>query len=260
MSFPINPITPFYAALPEAAFDNLIKWAGINVYWKKNHNCPCVGDTGSPNPSCTACLGRGWYWEDPQGPFIVLMTLVTWIGRNVDMGEQTDPNYGMVFQGHPIITIPATLQPIWAEATTNDLFIEYDNIQRFQATLRVGQQQTIPAWHILGGSLTIAPSGAVVVEDPTINQPVSGIAYTVSGGTVTLNPNSQYPAGYPDGTAYTVDYTSSTIFVINEPYGGLAHVRPFGQGITYPRRWKMSLLDMWLRSTVGSNTGVGKGP
>ena len=99
----------------------------------KSHNCPCVGDTGSPNQQCTACFGRGFFWDPGTGPWIVLMTLVTWIGRNVDMGENTDPDYGMVFQGHPIITIPATLEPIWSQANTNDIFVQIDAFQRFQA-------------------------------------------------------------------------------------------------------------------------------
>ena len=255
MAFPINPITPFASALPESAFDGLINWAGINVLWMKNHNCPCVGDTGSPNQQCNACFGKGFFWDPAVGPFIVLMTLVTWIGRNVDMGENTDPNYGMVFQGHPILTIPATLEPIWSQANTNDVFVQIDAIQRFQAVLKVGQQETVPAWHLLG-AITIAPSGAVIVEDPTIVQPVSGVPYTVVGGTVTLSPTPQYPTGYPEGTSYTVDYTSPVVFVVNEPFGGLAHVRPFGQGITYPRRWKMSLLDVWLRTPLGSSNNV----
>lgn len=252
------PFPSFSQAFPESAFDNLIGWAGINLTWLKSHNCPCVGDTGSSgsfDQHCQVCFGRGFYWDPPTGPFVLLLTLISWIGRNVDMGETVNSDYGMIYQGHPILTIPATIQPLWTQTNTNDLFVESDVSARFQAVMRVGENEIVPAWHILG-SVTIAPSGAVVVEDPTSNQPVINNNYTVNGGMVTLNPNTQYPDGYPKGTAYTVEYYSPPVFAVQEPFGGLSHVRPFGQGISYPKRWKLSLLDLWLRPKIGSSTDL----
>jgi hypothetical protein len=256
------PMTPFIQALNLDAIDNLITWAGQNVLWMKSHSCPCVGDTGSSgsfNQHCTTCFGRGFYWDPTQGPFIVLLTLISWIGRNVDIGDTVDPTYGMVLDGHPILTIPSTLTTLWPQVNTRDIFVQRDSTMRFQATMRVGENTIVPAWHILD-SITIAPSGAVIVEDPVTNQPVSGVPYTVNGGTVTLNPNLKYPTGYPTGTSYTVEYFSPVAWVIEEPYGGLAHTRPFGQGIAYPRRWKTTGLDLWLRSRIGLSTNITPGP
>ncbi len=256
------PITNFADALSLQAIDSLINWAGQEVFWLKSHSCPCVGDTGSSgsfNQQCTTCFGRGFYWDPSQGPFIVLLTLISWIGRNVDIGDTMDPTYGMILDGHPILTIPVTQTTLWPFVNTRDIFVQRDSTMRFQATMRVGELETVPAWHVLQ-SVIIAPSGAVVVEDPTINQPVSGVAYTVSGGTVTLNPNSKYPDGYPDGTSYTVEYYSPVAWVIEEAFGGLAHTRPFGQGVAYPRRWKTSGLDLWLRSQIGFSTDITPGP
>jgi hypothetical protein len=259
-----TPPFPFSTALPEAAFDDLITWAGINVLWMKSHACPCAGDTGSaqPQPLCNACFGRGFYWDPPQGPFIVLITFISWIGRNVAIGEEIDPAYGMTFEAGPILTIQNTTanSVIWQQANTNDIFIEMQAQMRFQSTLRVGQNMTIPQWQILGQpntSFSIPPSGAVVVENPTLMQPVqTGISYTVNGGTVTLNPDGYFPQGYPVGTSYTVEYFSQPTYVIQEKFGGLMHSRPFGQGITYPHRYKIQMLDLWLRDKAGLSTQV----
>lgn len=259
MAFPINPQGSFGSALPVTAFNNLITWASPRMNYMKGYQCPCSGaQLGSPNPDCDVCFGRGFYWDPALGPFNILVTLTTFVGRNVNMGESTDVDYGLIYSGHPIITIPSSYQPLWQIANTNDIFVQIDAISRFQADLRVNQNQTIPAWHILG-TVCVEPTGAVTVEDPSINQPVSGVAYTVSGGTITLNPNAQYPSGYPTGTSYVVEYTSPVVFVINEPQGGLVHTRPFGQGLAYPRRFKVSLLDLWLRSSpIGSSTDIGQ--
>lgn len=255
----ISPKGSFAQAMPPGAFDDLIAFGGINMTWAKSHSCPCVGDTGSAqvgSPTCQVCYGRGFYWDNLQGPFILLLTLISWIGRNVDMGEKVDPDYGMIYQGHPILTIPHPAQPIWTEANTRDVLVEPDTNMRFQATLRVNENEIVPAWHVLG-SVTVAPTGAVVVEDPNINQPVkTGISYTVNGGQITLNPNSAYPDGWPNGTSYTVEYYSPAVFVIEEPFGGLSHVRPFGQGLLYPKRWKLTLLDMYLRTALGNSSNI----
>jgi hypothetical protein len=270
---------PFQQAVNLTAINSLIGWAGQNAMWMKNHSCPCIGDTGSPNPVCNVCFGRGYYWDSPQGPFIVLLTLISWIGRNVDMGNKADPDYGTVFSGHPIITIPvdtplpnaidpACLPPsagvispqtLWGQVNTKDIFIYDDAPMRFQATLRVGQQEILPAWHIIDPSfLTIPTTGAVVVEDPSINQPVSGIPYTVNSttGVITLNPTAKFPTGWPVGTSYVVEYYSPPTFVVEEPFGGLAHVRAFAQGVKYPRRWKVSMLDLWLRDKIGLSSNL----
>lgn len=252
---------PFQSALSLSAIDSLINWASINILWMKSHSCPCVGDTGSSNPRCNVCYGRGFYWDPPAGPYGVLITLITWIGRNVDMGNVAHQDYGTIFQGHPIITIPVNIQPLWTQANTKDVIVEVDTIMRFQASCMVGERDILPQWHIIDtAAITIAPSGAVVVEDPTIVQPVSGVPYTFdpTTGAVRLLPTLQYPDGWPQGTAYTVEYYSPLAFVIDEPFGGLAHVRPFGQGIDYPRRWKMSLLDVWLRDHIGLSTNIAK--
>lgn len=250
---------PFQNALSLSSIDSLIKWASINILWMKSHSCPCVGDTGSARPECNVCFGRGFYWDPASGPYGVLITLITWIGRNVDMGNAMDLDYGTIFQGHPIITIPVDIDPLWTQANTKDVIVEVGTTMRFQASLLVNERQILPAWHVIDPtSITIAPSGAVIVEDPLINQPVSGVPYNYDSttGIISLLPTAKFPNGWPDGTSYIVEYYSPLAFVIDEPFGGLAHVRPFGQGITYPRRWKMSLLDVWLRDRIGLSTNL----
>lgn len=254
MGGPVLPPVPPNVALPPSIFDSLIGKFGVTVQWLKAHGCPCAGDTGNPNPDCQVCLGRAIYWDPPQGPFIVLMTFVSYIGRNVNIGAQTDQMWGPTIEGEPVLTVPVNSGILWTQASMDDAYVETAASMRFNATLRVGQNITLPHG-ILGAtqSLTVAPSGAVVVQDPTINQPISGVSYTVSGAVVTLN------TPYPIGTAYTVEYYSCPIYVAYERFGALPHVRPFGQGFQYPKRFKISILDYYLRNKLGSSTNIQSG-
>ena len=255
--FPPPPIIPFQYALPPAAFDNLIGWSGISVLWMKSHLCPCVGDTGTSNApdillqsgiaNCPVCLGRGLYWDPPIGPFTILMTWITFTGRNVNIGQEMNETYGEVHEGHPVITIPETTGILWQSVSEFDAIIESDAVMRFNSILNYGENVSLPSWHDY--SLTIAPSGAVVVEDPTTGIPTSGVAYTVSGLSVILS------SDYPDNTAYTVEYISCPVYILYEKYGGLPHVRPF-QNLNFPRRYKLSILDFWLRNKQGLSTNL----
>lgn len=243
-----TPSQPFYVAFPPAAFEGIINWAGVNILYMKSHACPCVGDVGNPNPKCNVCLARGIYWDPPTGPYVVLITLITQGGRNISfLGDQTDQTFGPISEGDPTLTIPNTTGALFAEASLYDAYIETDATMRFNSVLRVGQEETLPAWHF--SNLTIAPTGAVIVEDPTIVQPVSGVTYVVSGSTVTI-------AGYPEGTSYTVEYQSAPVFISYDKMGSLPHVRPFGQGLLYPRRFKIKLLDLWIRQKFGLSTNL----
>jgi hypothetical protein len=235
-----NILFPFSSALPPQAFDNIIEWSGINFLWLKSYLCPCVGDQGNPQPNCVVCQQRGIYWANPQGPFILLLTYVSFAGRAVDVGFSNDPTYGGEFDATPILTIPEITAPIWAQSAVMDLFIEVDSVTRYNTVLRVNENTTIPYWH--NYSLTIAPTGAVTVYNQSSGNLVSGVAYTVSGLSVTLNDPT-----YTEGTSYTVEYTSAPIYVSYGKMGGEPHQRPFGQGLLYPKRFKIKDLDLWLR-------------
>lgn len=251
--WPPPPPVPFPFAFPPRAFDNLISWAGIQVLWMKGHACPCVGDTGASNPTtsayqqCPVCFGRGVYWDPPAGPFTILLTFITWMGRNVDIGQIQQPDYGLLHEGTPIITIPETAGILWQQASEYDAYVETQSSMRFNTVLRVNESTVLPAWHFSG--LEIAPTGAVVVEDPNTSIPTSGVAYTTSGLNVILT------GSYPNGTAYTVEYTSSPVFIAFQRFGGLPHVRPF-QGLSYPRRFKVQILDLFFRDKLGSSLSV----
>lgn len=245
-------ITPpaIQQVFPPGVFNNLTQWAGVRVLWLKSHACPCV-NTGTPNRSCNTCLGRGVYWDPPLGPFNVLITLVSFIGRHIDSGEANDPAYGTIYESKPLLTVPnldANI-PFWDEVSLYDIIVEVDATMRFNTVLRNQDIMNIPAWHTY--SFSIASSGAVVVEDPTLNQPVSGVTYTVSGLTVTLN------NPYPLGTTYSVEYQSCPSYIIFDKYGGLAHMRVFGQGGTYPKRFRIDLADLYLRDKLGFSTSLG---
>ena len=254
----LNPFgtVPFTSVFDPKNFDDSIQYAGQNMVWMKGHECPCVGDTGSPSgevlPQCPVCFGFGTYWDNPQGPFTVLLTMMSWVSRTVTIGQEIDPEYGNIVSGDPVLTIPFTYSPVfWEFATTNDAVVEVDAIMRFNATLRVGQNTFIPYQYL--PSFSVAPSGAVVVWDPVRNTPVSGVAYTVNGTSVTLNDTTRWPTG----TAYTVDYMASPFYVLFKHMGGLSHRRPFGQGGNYPVRVRIQILDIWAnRNKMGSSKNI----
>lgn len=268
MAIPITTYPNFYWLIPPPALDAIINNSSQRFLYSQGHSCPSVGDTGAPNPTyysikrCPVCLGRGIYWDPIEvdsnnNPIIhyALLTLISWLGRNVDFGAEQDPSYGLVERAHPILTIPTTDTELWSQASLYDVIVQMDTSTRQQAVLRVDVNDTIPAWHSIGNLLTVAPTGAVIVQDPSTAVPVSGIPYTVNGGQIILKPTTEYPV-WPEATSFTVEYYAPNTYVIFEAYGGLPHQRPFGQGLKYPRRFKLSLLDLWLRDQLGSSTSI----
>ncbi len=82
--------------------------------------------------------------------------------------------------------------------------------------------------------------------------------YAIDGPTVTIG-------GYPNGTAYMVEFQAAALYVAFRRAGGLPHVRPFGGGtVNEPRRFRLQALDFWTRqrgiqpSAAGSKVLGGK--
>jgi len=148
---------------------------------------------------------------------------------------------GIILRAEPTVTIPfmgpgTTNATVWAQCSLYDMIVETQAISRFNATLQVGRQQTLPFVQ----RVTVAPSGAVTVYDPVnhVVVPVSG--YVVSGSTVTIS-------GYPIDTSYTVEFSAAPAYIAYHRSGAPAHTRPFG-AIQEPVRFRMQQLDLWTRS------------
>ena len=230
---------PAWKSIAPAFFENLIAQEGVRLLWQQGHLCPCTfggPQPGSPDPQCNTCDGRGYYWDAPFGPFVGLVTFMHISPSPDEPGAVMDEKVGIVQRSEPALTIPYTAGLPWTNATLNDIFVEIDAIDRFDAELTVGSDQAVPYQN----GLSIAPSGAVTVYDTTTHAivPVSG--YTVSGATVLL------PSGYASGTSYVVEFFAAKTFVAWRNAGSIGHDRPFGQ-LNEPKRFRLQTLDLWLR-------------
>lgn len=234
ISFP-----PAYKALAVSQFNNLILAYGVRLLWQQGHLCPCTfggPQPGSPDNQCVTCSGRGYYWDVPVGPFIGLITFMHISPSPDEPGATMDEKVGIMQRSEPALTIPSTQVVPWTNATLNDIFVEIDAIDRFDAELTVGSIQAVPYQN----QLSIAPSGAVTIYDTTTHTVVPVSGYVVSGATVTL------PSGYAPGTSYVVEFYAAKTYVAWRNAGSIGHDRPFAQ-LAEPKRFRLQTLDLWLR-------------
>lgn len=239
ISVPLGFFPPAQVMLPNQPFDGIINAYGIRLTWRKSHQCPCMYSgqmAGSPDPRCKTCLGLGWYWDAPVGPWMGLITFIHTSPTPDEPGTTMDTNVGMVNRSEPAISIPSTAPGAYNGASLNDIFVEVDSIDRFQSTLKVGGNQNIPYQN----QLSVSPTDAVTVYDNLNKRVINVTGYTVSGTTVTL------PAEYPEGTDYVVEFMAAKAYVAWRSAGSIAHDRPFAK-ITEPKRFRCRTLDLWLR-------------
>ncbi len=240
-------IPPINHSLPLSAMNNSISRFGVRLKWLMSSQCPCMyggAINGSPDHNCLSCFGRGIIWTDPGAIFTGLITYEKFGSRSP--GYQNDPQWGSLLSSDPNLTIPSTSDAIsvWNNASIYDAYIEVDASVRLYSNLSVGGINVVPYQH----SLNIADTGAVSIWNTQTKTRELVNTYTVDGPTVTLS-------GYPDGTNYTVEFTASPVYVSINRMGGMPHVRPFGDGgANYPKRFKLKLLDLWLREATATTS------
>lgn len=245
-------IPPVSTSLSAPLFEAVIAKNGMRLAWQKSHDCPCVYATpvagnlttpGSPQPNCRTCFGTGVYWDSPSDPFTGLVTFMHMSPSPDEPGSEMTEKWGVLIKSEPTVTVPhadanGNVIPAWEQSSTWDQFIEIDATARYNAFLSVGQNETVPFIQ----NLSIAATGAVTYYDQTTAQVLSTDNYVVSGATVTVS-------GLPIGTAYTVEFYASPVYIAFRSAGGLPHVRPFGGPNTYlPRRFRAQTLDIWTRN------------
>jgi hypothetical protein len=231
------PIEPY--VLPRANFEGIINAYGVDLTWYKSHSCPCIyggQQEGSPDPSCLTCRGRGVYWDGASAVFRGLITFIHTSPTPDEPGSMMSTQQGLITNGEPALTITDRDSTVWQEASIYDLFVEVNAVSRFNANLQVGGQTYLP----YPQQVTVAPTGAVTVWNPTTHRVDSAPSYTVTGSQVVLN-------DYPIDTAYMVEFTAATTYVAYRVAGAPPHVRPFGN-VAEPRRMRLQALDLWLRS------------
>lgn len=231
----------------QQGFDNLIRANPIRLAWRQSHVCPCTmssggingpGVQGGAHPSCLQCFGVGIYWDASVGPFDGLITFMNMNRSPDEPGAHLDEKFGPVNSGSPNITLAQSAEPtVWAEANTDDQFIEVDAASRFNVVLVQGFNQYVPYFE----SLTIAPTGAVTTWNSTTKK-VQYIPYMIVGNEVICD--------LPDQTPYVVAFRAAPIYLINRKPGGLIHQRPFGtaQQQFLPARFQARQLDWWIRA------------
>lgn len=197
---------------------------------------------GSPNPTCETCHGRGRWWEEPQGPYVLLRTFMHSTEAADEPGAVMDSIRGQEIHAEPTITIPSDLSPIWSEAGEFDAYVELDTIMRFETAFVTGSNTVLPYQQ----NLQII---SVTAYDTNTQQivPLSSSQWTNTAGQISL-------IGYPTGTAFTVSYKANPVYIAWRRSGANPHVRLFGAGTAaLPTRFRAQWLDAWIRARNPSN-------
>lgn len=252
--FPV-PFFPNFGRqlMPPALSNAMLRNNGIRMQWLPSHACPCTYSTevvGSPDPACNTCHGRGRYWDQPQpsGNFLGGLSFMHTSEAADEPGVTTDPTYGQVMHAEPTITVPSDIHPVWDLASEYDAFVEVDAVNRFGTVLTVGNSPVVPYQQ----GFTLLMVTTYDSDNKTIVPLASG-SYVVSGAAVML-------VGYPEGTPYTVEYNASPVWIAFRRAGGLAHNRPFGDGVALPKRYRGMLLDIWTRARNNGALGQSASP
>lgn len=235
-------VPPINHGFPVGIMNRMIGQYGVRLQWMQSSQCPCVyggSVPGSPDHTCLSCFGKGIIWTNPGPVFTGLITYTAFGSR--PPGYNNDPRWGALLSSEPNLTVPSTSEalPVWANASIYDAYVEIDATARLYSTLSVGGITVVPYQH----SLSIAPTGAVSVWNTQTQMQEFVTDYTVNGPQVTIY-------GYPEGTAYVVNFTACPVYIAYNQAGGMPHIRPFGNGVlNYPKRFKLKFLDLWIRES-----------
>ena len=247
---PYIPNIPAYM-LRNDIMTNAVNTLGISLMWRKSHSCACTYGgpaSGTPSPTCNTCNGIGIYWDHPGVQFTGVVNFLHARGSSVDEpGTVMDSSMGLLQTGTPILTIPSNATTVWNEANIYDAYVEVDTLARYSSYLQVGGNTVLP----YQDNLSVASQGAVAVWDTSTQSTTFVNSYTVSGSNVLLN-------GYPEGTWYVVEFYACPVYIAFNKSGGFVHQRPFGAANNpFPKRFKLAMLDLWVRSQKSTpfNTG-----
>ena len=250
-SWPGGYQPPFASSVPESAFDQQVLNIGQRFGWMKAHSCPCETSSGSADPACQTCGGRGVYWDSPL-EFLGYFTYGHSPGTPDEPGAATDPMGGEVENAQPSMTVPKSgpynEATVWANASEFDAYVEYDARTRFNFTATLDSGPVILPYQT-GVEIT-----GVAAYDRTTRTvsavPPEGYSYGATGLVVT---------GATRGVSITVEYFALPVYVAFRRAGSIPHTRPFGQNSSgIPVRFHLTQLDQWLRSRAqgdGPNAG-----
>lgn len=226
--------------MPPPLFNALIRSHGIRMTWMKSHVCPCTMSSdspGSPNPTCNTCHGRGRYWDQPQGPFVLLRTFMHSTEAADEPGATMDAVRGQELHAEPTITIPSDVLPVWSEASEFDAYVEVDTMMRFETAF------------VTGGNTVLPYQQNVDVESVTAYDTTAQDVVALSESQWTNNDGQISLIGFANGTAFTVSYKANPVYIAWRRSGANAHMRLFGAGTAaLPVRFRAQWLDAWIRA------------
>ncbi len=250
--YPSTVFPPALYQFPNERFNIFLQQFGVPVFWMKGHLCACIDDDtefspsgidvkqkGSPSPYCQTCGGRGIYWENAQGPYLIAFQYPKLFDVQ---GTSIDSVLGILENGIVPIIIPSNAQPMWQEINTYDAVVAQGTDMRFHSSLRVGYEETLPYfWNV-----NVNTSGVTIYDSAnTKTVPVPPENVVINGDKVTIT-------GYPKGTSYVVDYMAWPIYVVFGNMGGMTQPFPLLNNLTYPRMTVVKLLDLWTREGFGN--------
>lgn len=250
--YPSTVYPPPLYQFPNERFNQFLQQFGVPIFWLRGHLCACVDDNtefspdgvavkikGTPSAYCTTCGGRGVYWDDAQGPYLVAFQYPKLFDIQ---GASFEEQLGILQEGIVPIIIPSTAQPMWQELNTYDAVVAQGTDMRFHSSLRVGYQETLPYfWNV-----NVNPSGVTIYDSQnTQTIPVPADQVVINGASVQIT-------GFPNGTSYVVDYTAWPIYIVFGKMGGMSQPFPLLNNQTYPRTTTVQLLDFWSRAAFGN--------
>lgn len=169
------------------AFNRHLANMGQKVLWRASYSCPCTNPTsGSPDPRCPLCVGRGRIWETPVN---------TVVGVASQKTQMAWARLGMYETGDMVLVVPEN-SPLWDGVGQFDRVTALDGKERFSSVLTRGaptEKLHIPAikitrcfWRSRENPATIVEGGIPVFDADgkptwTEKEPPNSTPYSVTG-------------------------------------------------------------------------------
>ena len=173
------------------------------VQWYRGAVCPCRSSpASSPNTTCAACGGLGWWYPADPTPLRVVMTQVTQRQNLLAEGLELrgDDLIADFAPGAPLVAWGDLLWPQWRQG------------EPYEGQTLVRGTGTTDA--LFYGATTVSFCGSVDLTTGAATVYTEGVDFSVSGKTVTWLGTANQPAA---GSLYTIRYNAQFEWVVFDP-------------------------------------------
>jgi hypothetical protein len=210
--------------LQPAYFNRHIANIGQQVTWRRAYSCSCKDpSTGSPDPRCPFCSGKGQQWIDAV-PTVCGVAGQKTQGKWAGMGRWTD--------GDVVVTVPGD-SAMW-DIGQFDRVVLLNALERFSLPLIRGA----PSERVVGN---IASVERVFWIDKARGVTVEGALPTIAAGGGLVWPQTGSP---PVGIGYSITGQRFTEYFC---YSDLPSSRNEHSGARLPRLVVLRKWDLWGR-------------